>query len=285
MGMTIGLVVQGPVKKINKSDIRKAKEYGKHISEVVDTSVVGLSVKETLGKSAVLTKKRIIKLAAVFFDRVCSRTPMDENYKGTLIKEVTDKTTGEKTSREISIEHHADKDFCRMDWEIQIGPRKITSFELWRSNNSLFEKYNNSKDIDYIADYFEYNFKGVDLRYFDTLQIENMNDHFATLEYGRYKKAETQIFSGRKYEHGVKNHHSVQAPQGMLRETLVELDRISQGSRVKSLSRRYRNQRTSKTLNETQLKSLSNAVKRGVGYFTLANMQSILGSTAGDSND
>lgn len=285
MGMTIGLLVQGAAQKINKPDIKKAKEYGKHISEVIDTSIVGISVKEALGKSAILTKKRIIKLAAILFDRLCSRTPMDEDYRGILIKEVTNKSTGERTSKEISVKHHADKNFCRLDWEIQIGPRKITAWELWRSNNSLFEVYNKSKDIDYIADYFEYNFKNVDLKFFDVLQVENMNDHFAKLEFGEYKQSDGQIFSGRKYEHGLKNHHSVQAPNGMMRLTLAELDRISQGSRVKSLSRRYRNQRTSKVLNRTQLKSLSDAVKKGKGYFTLSDMEEILGSNAGDNND
>ncbi len=285
MGMTIGLLVQGPAKKINKPDIKKAKEYGKHISEVIDTSVIGMSVKDTLGKNAALIKKRIIKLAAILFDRICSRTPMDEDYKGTLIKEITDKGTGERTLKEISVEHHADKNFCRLDWKIQIGPRTITAYELWRSNNSLFEEYNKSKDIDYIADYFEHNFKKVDLKFFDVLQVENMNDHFAKLEFGEYKQSESQIFSGHKYKHGLKNHHSVQAPNGMMRLTLAELDRISQESRVKSLSRRYRSQRTSKVLNDTQLKSLSDAVKKGKGYFTLSDMERILGADAGDSND
>lgn len=278
MGMTIGIIAQGPTKKIVKNDIKTAREYGKDIAEIIDTQVIGISVKEALGKSALLTKKRIIKLAAVFFDRVCSRTPMDEDYKGVIKRVVTDKDTGEESIKEITIEHHADKNFCRLDWEIQIGPRKVTSFELWRINNGLFETYNNSKDIDFIADYFESNFKNVELKYFDTLQVQNMNDHFSVLEFGQYKKNETQVMKGHRYEHGVKNRHSVQAPQGMLRLALVELDRIAHNDRVKSLSRRYRNQRTFKMLDELKLKYLANSVKKGNGYFTLADIEQILGS-------
>lgn len=277
MGMSFGLIVQGPSKKINKRDIKDASVLGKNIMETIDTDVVGITAKEALTISKKLLKRRILKLAAVFFDRVCSRTPMDEDYQKTIIKELKDGST-----KTVTVNHHADKDYCRLDWEIQIGPRTVTSEELWRSKNSLFEQYNNSKDIDYIYDFFEYNFGNVDLKYFDTLQVENKNNHFAILEYGDYKN-NSMPAKGKKYEHGVLNHHSVQAPNGMMRLTLAELDRIANSNAVKNLSRRYRSQRTSKVLNATQLKSLKNALQQGKNVFTLRDIDAIIGSRAGET--
>lgn len=227
---------------------------------------------EALARSASINRTRIIKIAAIFFDRVCSRTPMDEDYKKQLVK-----WSGEK----VYIQHKADKEFCRLRWELKIGPKTFTSYELWRSKNSLFENYNDSSDIDYIFDYLWKNLENTKLGDLKNLEFINTSEYFDYLEFGEYKQASSETANGRKYEHGLQNHHSVQAPNGMSRLTLAELDRIASSTATRSLERRFRSQRTSKVLSGRQLASLTKALGRGKSRFTPDDIQQLLGARAG----
>lgn len=258
-------------KKINK-DMMKSKKLSKDDLFPVFSSTYDILASEALARGASINKTRIIKIAAIFFDRVCSRTPMDEDYKKQLVKE-----NGEK----VYIQHKADKEFCRLRWELKIGPKTFTSYELWRSKNSLFENYNDSSDIDYIFDYLWKNLENTKLGDLKNLEFINTSEYFDYLEFGKYEQASSEIANGRKYEHGLQNHHSVQAPNGMSRLTLAELDRIASSTATRSLERRFRGQRTSKVLSGRQLASLTKALGRGKSRFTLDDIQQLLGARAG----
>ena len=256
---------------LKNQNVKKGEVIPKEIQDLFTSSLVDMLIKEALSSSAVICRKRIIKIAAILFDRVCSRTPIDEDYKFIITK----------NDKSYEFTHHADKNFCRFDWHIKIGTRTFTSYELWRSKNSLFEKYNDSSDIDYIYEYFYANAGNAKIEDLANIELYNNNDHFDVLEFGRYEVSSSPVKNGRKYEHGVKNHHSVQAPNGMMRLTLAELDRIADSSASRSLERRYRSQRTSKVLNTKQMTSLANALKKGNHRFSLSDIAGILGSEAG----
>lgn len=258
-------------KKINKA-VMKSKKISKNDLFPVFASTYDILAYEAVAKGASINKTRIIKTAAIFFDRVCSRTPMDEDYRKQLIK-----ADGEK----IYIQHKADKEFCRLRWELKIGSKTFTSYELWRSKNSLFENYNNSADIDYIFDYLWKNLENTKLSDLKNIEFINTSEYFDYLEFGEYKQASSEIANGRKYEHGLQNHHSVQAPNGMSRLTLAELDRIASSTATRSLERRFRSQRTSKVLSSRQLALLSKALERKKSRFTLDDIQQLLGARAG----
>lgn len=258
-------------KKINK-DMMKSKKLSKDDLFPVFSSTYDILASEALARGASINKTRIIKIAAIFFDRVCSRTPMDEDYKKQLVKE---------NGKKVYIQHKADKEFCRLRWELKIGPKTFTSYELWRSKNSLFENYNDSSDIDYIFDYLWKNLENTKLGDLKNLEFINTSEYFDYLEFGKYEQASSEIANGRKYEHGLQNHHSVQAPNGMSRLTLAELDRIASSTATRSLERRFRGQRTSKVLSGRQLASLTKALGRGKSRFTLDDIQQLLGARAG----
>lgn len=275
MPMTFKVSSHGAFSKSDIKDIKDTRRIFKITKDdlfpmFLDT--YDILAYEALAKSASINRTRIIKIAAIFFDRVCSRTPMDEDYRKQLVKE-----DGEK----VYIQHKADKEFCRLRWELKIGPKTFTSYELWRSKNSLFENYNDSSDIDYIFDYLWKNLENTKLGDLKNLEFINTSKYFDYLEFGEYKQASSEIASGRKYEHGLQNHHSVQAPNGMSRLTLAELDRIASSTATRSLERRFRGQRTSKVLSGRQLASLTKALGRGKSRFTLDDIQELLGARAG----
>lgn len=276
MPMTFKVSAHGAFSKSKAKDIKDIRRIQKLTKDdlfPVFSETYDILAYEAMKKSAVVNKTRILKLAAVFFDRVCSRTPMDEDYSKRIAK---------KDGADAYIQHKADKNFCRLCWELKIGSRTFTSYELWRSKNSLFERYNNSSDIDYIFDYIKKNLANVKLASLKNIELINTSDHYEILEFGGYKPESSEISNGRKYEHGIKNHHSVQAPNGMARVTLAELDRIASSTSDEALSSRFKRQRTTKVLNDRQLALLTKALSRGKSRFTLEDMQSLLGASAGE---
>lgn len=155
--------------------------------------------------------RRNLFLAAMFFQRVVSRTPLDEDY-----------ITGMNERGHITM-HHADDDVVRDCWVASYRNKKITSKELRENYGCEFYKFNDRGEVHKIYQQFltligkTKNVSGI--------RIENTNERFAMLEYGEYRHDGTiKKDSDNKYPHGVKGGYSVQAPVGMLRLTQQEFE-------------------------------------------------------------
>lgn len=207
------------------------------------------AIKIGVGRLALSAKtevNRTLTIAATFFQRVCSRTPLDEDY----IIGVTEE------GKEIW--HRADKVQCRMDWYAEYDGRRLLADDVAQEFPSIFDKYNDSGSIDLIKEMMKEKFRIDPSAPSYDIAIGNENPHFATLEYGGYKKDSDKYNTGvdKGLEHGVKNKHSVQAPVGMLRITQMELESMARSSAFTNLAKRYRQQRTTQVISETKLKSL-----------------------------
>lgn len=237
------LTIRTPHSTIKTSDMTKFAEVFYRETEKRAYSVA-------FDKMAIATRTAINRwyiVMATFFQRVVSRTPLDEKY----INGIDDKGK--------LIFHIPDKDRCRFDWYIECGPAKVTAEEMILKNPTLFNEYNNSTSIDFIVNFFKNKFGELD---FTQCTIGNDNPHFAILEYGGYDHdtAKRQGIPENPWEtgeeHGVKNKHSVQAPVGMLRVTQMELESMKKSSAKSALSKRYRGQRTSKQISDVKLNRL-----------------------------
>lgn len=206
-----------------------------------------------------------IRIYATFFQRVVSRTPLDESYSW-----VEETESGELIERY----HEKDEIQCRYDWYISDGKTKITAKELYQNDNTLFDYVSDAEAISKLADIFASR-----LRFTVTnrnIAIYNDNPHFMVLEYGGGYNwgINSQIKQGPDLEHGVVNNHSVQAPVGMLRITEMELQRSSDSSAKTALDQRFKGQkvRTYKngitraralTPSDYQLKQIVKLLKNG----------------------
>lgn len=197
-------------------------EYTKSVSmikEETEKNIAEAVLKRFIEKKDVLQVRRYIQIAT-FFQRVVSRTPLDEKYL---------MYTTEEGNR---IYHIPDKDRCRYDWYITDGAKKITSAQMF-SKGVKFHNVDNNDDINKISNIIESAFSNI-----TKITIGNDNKHFGVLEYGGGYKwpAESDPKKGSKYEHGVKNNHSVQAPVGMMRISLAEFEK---GNTSKVASNQY----------------------------------------------
>ena len=153
--------------------------------------------------------RRNVFLSAMFFQRVVSRTPLDEDY-----------ITGMNKDGHLTM-HKADDDVVRDCWVASYRNRKITSKELRENFGCEFYKFNDRKEVKKIYEQFlKLIGKTQNIR---SIRIENTNERFAMLEYGEYEHDGTiKKDTDNKYYHGVKGGYSIQAPAGMLRLTEQE---------------------------------------------------------------
>lgn len=199
---------------------------------------------QQIGVRAKTAKERDLTVVATFFQRVCARTPLDEEYEyaeGKL--------------------HTPDENQCRYDWFVEKNGKRVTAREIQGAYSDVFDTVNDSGSITAVITYLKNEFG--DVIYEDGgFEIGNHNDHFATLEYGGYKEDSEKINKGPEYEHGVKNKHSVQAPVGMLRITQMELDSLKKSPAITRLSKRFRQQKVmGRDLTKDQLKRLLSKFK------------------------
>ena len=158
--------------------------------------------------------ERNVFLSAMLFQRLVSRTPMDENYM-----------TG-MNERGKPVMHKADNDYVRDAWVASYGTSKITAKEL-REKGIEFLKFNDRTEVKKI--YAEF-LKLLGNRKVSTgaealqkFTITNTHERFPMLEYGEYRH-DGSIKSGEHFKHGVKNGFSIQAPVGMERLTRQEFE-------------------------------------------------------------
>ena len=151
---------------------------------------------------------RNLFLSAMFFQRVVSMTPKDEDY-----------LTG-MSERGKLLMHKADDDSVRDCWYASYNNKKYTA-KYFMDKGCTFDKFNDRNEVMIIYNEF-LNFLGkkgklvTGERTLRRVHIDNTHDRYPMLEYGEYSKDGT-IKSGPKYKHGVKGGYSVQAPVGMYR--------------------------------------------------------------------
>lgn len=193
------------------------KQLGTEVEDAFDNVAGGFVVSSA---KRALDNANDIKLyiAAVFFQRVVSRTPLDEDYSWT----VEGKT----------YEHKKDDDATRDHWWIAYGKKKLCAKDF----QGCFDVFDDKDSINTLWQAFRNTF--VTEKQMRIIRVYNDEDtgKFDTLEYGRYKADSSFIRDGKKYEHGIINHFSIQAPVGMLRYTEGELGFILQSSIKKSKS-------------------------------------------------
>lgn len=202
------------------SVVKKVREDGKEVSELVG-ELVKDNIATVVADVAVNTVRRhndlVALKAAIFFQRVVSRTPKDETYY--------DKRT--------KVYHKADKDFVWKSWKILYGSKSISAEELGE-NFFTEDVFNNKVLINKLADIIKTRLMSTrNTAYEDrrtrvrSIRFENNHPRFPMLEYGTYEKADGDISEGPKYSHGLVNHYSVQAPYGMYRITQAEIESMS----------------------------------------------------------
>ena len=181
-----------------------AEQLGDEIEDAFDDVVGGFVV--TSAKNA-LDNANATKLyiAAIFFQRVVSRTPLDENYTWT------------ENGKERK--HKKDDDATRDHWWIAYGKKKLCAKDF----PGCFDVFDDENSINTLWRAFQNAFATE--KQMRTIRVYNDADpdKFNTLEYGKFKQASSVTKDGELYKHGVTNHFSIQAPVGMLRYTEGEL--------------------------------------------------------------
>ncbi len=184
----------------------------KKIATIIGQRLVE-NVVSVVAESALLSVREFNNWAviktALFFNRVVSRTPIDEKYYGhtpdtdSVWKQWKIKYWGKELSAaEIGLSHFID---TKANFDNQ--------YAVWEIKTAIIDKL----------------FKGAAnfekrTRRIRNIRVENDHPRFAMLEYGTYtrKNSET-IKEGRFRFHGIQNGYSVQAPYGMLRITEAEM--------------------------------------------------------------
>lgn len=221
---------------------------GKEVSKLVTTSIeqtVAALIGDAVSRTVEQHNRMIIAKTAIFFQRVVSRTPKDEDYKDYY----------------RHVYHKADNDDVWKEWKILYGRGKFITAE--QMGLELFDKaedFNNKTKINKVMNYVINGLFGGDEHFrkrknrIRSIRIENTHPRFAMLEYGEYEntKVWTSISDGStraghtpvkgnrkgqrkydmmqgrqpitgKYVHGTVGGYSYQAPMGMLRITQAEM--------------------------------------------------------------
>lgn len=249
----MGVAFKIKVKHYGASQIEQyVGKNGKILSETIKgaiedevVNVAGRKIFETVKQQ----RERTLFMAAVFFQRVVNRTPMDEDYNFTL--------------KNGTVElHEADDDYVRDAWTASYNNRKVTAKQL-REAGITFEKFNDESEIRKIYNVFKKAFVQ-NKKNILQIHIENNHERFPMLEYGEYKKDSKEIKTGRPYgyEHGVEGGYSVQAPHGMLRITEAEFQTLALNMSTKKLIKEYvsRSQRTEKVPSPAKMKELKKLI-------------------------
>lgn len=253
MSKAVSLKIKTPNKTYSYQDYTKNITA---ISKEMERNIASVALRN-FSKSAMIAKQQELSIVSTFFQRVCSRTPIDEEYE-------IGKPYRNKEGVLIERLHEPDNVVCRYDWYIEKNGVRVTAREIQGAYSSVFDIVNDKDSIEEIKTYLKFIF-GNDIYANGSYEVGNDNPYFATLEYGGYKK-DGDIKKGDKAEHGVDNKHSVQAPVGMLRITQAELMRSSKNIVAQSaLAQRFRGRKDYNVAipSDATLKSLIEILKKG----------------------
>ena len=209
----MSLTVRLKVKHLDKTTtVHKFNDdRTKKIAALVGTTLkedIAAIVGDKVVESILQHNERVVAQAAVFFQRVVTRTPKDESYLG----------------------HTADTDFVWKHWKVLYWGKSVSAEEMGEDLFADEHDFDNKEKIQAVAKFIkERLFKGEEAfrkrkTRIRNIRFENKHDRFPMLEYGSYKiKNSEKIKEGPKHYHGVQNGYSVQAPYGMERITLAEV--------------------------------------------------------------
>lgn len=247
MAKSCSFVVKTPTKSLKTDNAKTALNA---FVESIEKNAYTVAL-EQAGARWKTQKERDFVVVSTFFQRVCARTPLDEDYTYIVV---------DKDGKEEEREHFADENQCRYDWFVEKNGKRVTAGDIHDSYSDVFDTVNNAQSIKAIETYLRFEFGDAIYKSGEFI-IGNENDHFSTLEYGEYE-ADGDIKVGEKYKHGVKNQHSVQAPVGMLRITRMELESLRKNAAKTRLSKRFRQQKAmKKDFSKDQLKRLLSKFK------------------------
>lgn len=245
----IKLKYQG-ASRIEQYTDRDGKVFSESIAGAIEdriATIAGSKIVEEMEKS----RSRTLFLSAVFFQRVVSRTPLDEDYyytdnKGNLVI------------------HNKDDDVVRDCWVASYNRRKITAKQL-RESGITFDRFNDESEIRKIYEIFSKAFiQGKGNRNIKSIRIENTHERFPMLEYGEYLH-DGDLKRGELYYHGVEGGYSVQAPHGMLRITEAEFLTMSLNTNSDDLIKNYvrRSQKLRKIPSGSKMNELKRIINKG----------------------
>jgi len=221
--------------------------YGEIFEKQIENNAAMVALKNvaemnSTGSNYISVIDQRLSIFATFFQRVVARTPLDEKY--------TYYVESEKTGKMIKKVHIPDKGYhsqCRYDWFITDGEVEVSAQDFPKK---YFDVVNDKTAIEAIKKKFKSTFAPrlakknaeIALETLEGLYIKNNNPHYQVLEFGGgwNWKNKSEIKEGKKYEHGVENEHSVQAPVGMYRISLMELQRESARNVKTNLAKRYK---------------------------------------------
>lgn len=216
-----------------KEELKKDNAY----YEAIKMRAVNVTL-DNLSKFTNIAVDRELSIMATFFQRVVARTPIDEKYQVTYVrKDGTTRTTY----------HKIDTIVCQDDWYITDGKTKITAKQMKAIDKDLFWNVNEKYSVGMVKKILKEKFNPTP----DTnFEVGNDNPHFELLENGNKRWFNDGLTAGKtrkenetvRREHGVKNKHSIQAPVGMWRITMAELEAIKQSNAKSPLTSRYRSQ-------------------------------------------
>ena len=202
----------------------------------------------SVSENYLVERERTLYMAAIFFQRVVSRTPVDEDY-----------LFWNKKKDDLDF-HKADDDSVREAWELcGIGPGNVFTAKDFMDAGVSFDKFNSKSDIDRIYSLISDRFAGSEKI---NIFIENHHKRFSQLEFGEYLH-DGDLKKGPKYYHGVERGYSVQAPYGMLWTTQAEFRQMKLPKSTEELIKNYvnRSQRLQKIPSQAKIKKLRSLMK------------------------
>lgn len=217
----------------------------KKISNAFSNQLVQIA-SSVISENSAIEKERTLYMAAVFFQRVVNRTPVDEDY-----------FFYDKKSNDMKV-HKADNDSVRDSWKISGSGFSFFAND-FKELGVSFDEFNNKSEIDKIYEIIRVGAR--DSKSF-FVTISNKHKRFSQLEFGEYLH-DGDLKKGKKYYHGVADGYSVQAPYGMLRITQAEFGKIKLSSSTEKLIKSYvnRSKRTTKIPSESKLKRLRSLIE------------------------
>ena len=255
------MAVQFKITIKSESTSRQQPYVGKDGKKVADLMIGAIRNKtldltgRMIAKVGLEASERVLWYAAIYFQRVISRTPRDENYSYTDDK-------GHKRT------HEDDGDYIQNYWTAKYWNYEgITAKYLRDSCGCNFETFNNPKEIETIYREFRNRFFGKEgsrgrankeagkttlksVRIFCDYPKDKIHElRYHLLEYGGYVgDGIIKRDSGNKYYHGVANGRSIQAPKGMTALTDAEY----QSGQFKAPSKRAHTKNLLKYIGPTQ---------------------------------
>ncbi|MCQ2081590.1 MAG: hypothetical protein MJZ11_08020 [Lachnospiraceae bacterium] len=261
--MPVSFTFVTPTGKLEKKKFSKGLLNKKSIKDPLDNVIKNAEGKYAYMESVDLLTRSlvtkgaseilgVINCASIVFQRLVARTPLDEEYDYVNINKLRDMIQSASGNESFDMsevtEHHVpDNNRIRDHWRLTININSQIAADVFAKefDDKIFDEVNDINGINAIASkissQFDTHFRGRDkgMSFDYNIVFTNNSDHFAQLEYGRYKKSKNGIKQGEKYQHGVDGTgYVIQAPNGFYRKSLLELNAMLNKKQSRDVSRK-----------------------------------------------